>query len=129
MTPRQFLESCGWSSGGSGNYYYPRDGYPHLHLGTIGVGMESGDIGNSATYVGRRAAWANLRARGLISFVAISNGGQSAGRNFISNGNVTSLAGSPIKHILAVAGGDGPRSAEMGYQLEHILRAYGLGLA
>ena len=123
MTPRQFLEACEWGRRAGGQYYYPAHGHPHLHLGTDGVGMESGNIGDMSTRANKMAGWQNLTPK--IRFVAISNGNN--GRNFIENGRPTHRVNDPKSHITQVAGDD-ERAAEIAYELEYILRAYGYGL-
>ncbi len=124
MTPRQFLEACGWDRGSGGQYYFPSDGHPHLHLGTTGVGMEIGDIGNNVSYANKKAAYLALKPK--ISFVAISNG--QAGRNFVTDGAATVAINNAANTLREVCGNESPRTVSIGYELDYIMKAYGFSL-
>jgi len=125
MTPRQFLEACGWARGAGGQYYFPSDGYPHLHLGTTGVGMELGDIGNNVTQANKKAAYTALKPK--IDFVAISNGA-GGGRNFVTAGRETVLIKSAATNLRQVCGDETSRTVGIGYELAYILNTYGFTL-
>lgn len=120
MTPREFLERCGWQQGVGGQFYFPADGYPHLHLGTTGIGLQAGNVGNNATQQNKRAAWNEMRR--LILFVAVSNG--THGRNFIDGGAATFRVSDPQRHVIDIAGDD-ERTTDIVLELDYILRAYG----
>jgi len=121
MTPKAFLIACGWVVGAGGQYYFPSDGHPHLHLGTTGVGMEIGDIGSNVSYLNKRAAYTALVPK--IRFIAISSGTRAV--NFIQDALPTIHIGSAAAKLREVCGNEAERTVSIGYELDYLLRAYG----
>jgi hypothetical protein len=119
VTPKEFLKACGWTKGSGPNYYLPED-HPHIHLGLGGSGHETGNVGDNATYANKKKAYQQLK--GLISFLAISNGQRAT--NLIRDGGETKDIKNATNLLGEYAGG-GDNAVLMRDELHYILEAFG----